>query len=61
MNWVLMLTLWNFEHGPLHINPVMCLHIQARVAAGMWVVVEREDGTSTILRRARCIRQKTMS
>lgn len=61
VEWVLLLTLWNFEHGPVSVDPETCLRVQGRVAAGMWVVVDRDDGTSTLVRRARCIRRKLTS
>lgn len=54
--WVLILTLWNYEHGPVAVDVLTCLQVQGRVAAGIVVLVERDDGTIQPIRRARCRR-----
>jgi len=59
--WIILLTLWNYESGPVEVDPLTCWQIQGRVAAGMMVIAERNDGTVIPIRRARCIRPRIIS
>ena len=57
MSWLLIISLMNYEFGPVPVDQITCRSVEARVAAGLLVIVERDSGAVMPIRRARCIRQ----